>query len=118
MDQVGLRFFTVYGPWGRPDMAYWSFTRDIIAGTPIRVFNNGELEPILPGSTILSLAWSQPRCRPPATRAAAAPRLQHRQQPPCQLGHFIAVIEDAIGQKGGARSMLPDAAGRRESHLR
>jgi len=40
---VGLRFFTVYGPWGRPDMAYWSFTQDIIAGREIKVFNNGDM---------------------------------------------------------------------------
>jgi len=40
---TGLRFFTVYGPWGRPDMAYWTFTRDIIDGKPIRVFNNGDM---------------------------------------------------------------------------
>jgi len=41
---TGLRFFTVYGPWGRPDMAYFSFTRDIIAGKPIMVFNHGKME--------------------------------------------------------------------------
>jgi UDP-glucuronate 4-epimerase len=41
---TGLRFFTVYGPWGRPDMAYFSFTKDIIAGNPIKVFNHGEME--------------------------------------------------------------------------
>lgn len=40
---TGLRFFTVYGPWGRPDMAPWMFTRDILAGTPIKVFNNGNM---------------------------------------------------------------------------
>ena len=40
---VGLRFFTVYGPWGRPDMAYYSFTTKILAGDKIDVFNNGEL---------------------------------------------------------------------------
>lgn len=40
---TGLRFFTVYGPWGRPDMAYYSFTRAIIEGRPIRMFNNGEM---------------------------------------------------------------------------
>ncbi len=40
---VGLRFFTVYGPWGRPDMAMWMFTRDILAGKPISVFNHGEM---------------------------------------------------------------------------
>lgn len=40
---TGLRFFTVYGPWGRPDMAYFSFTRDILAGRPIQVYNEGDL---------------------------------------------------------------------------
>ncbi len=40
---TGLRFFTVYGPWGRPDMAYFSFTRDILAGKPIRIFNHGNM---------------------------------------------------------------------------
>ncbi len=41
--QTGLRFFTVYGPWGRPDMAYYSFTRKIIAGEPIEVFGEGRM---------------------------------------------------------------------------
>ena len=41
--QTGLRFFTVYGPWGRPDMAYFSFTGKILAGEPIEVFGNGEM---------------------------------------------------------------------------
>jgi UDP-glucuronate 4-epimerase len=41
---TGLRFFTVYGPWGRPDMAYFSFTRKILAGEPIPVFNNGNMK--------------------------------------------------------------------------
>jgi UDP-glucuronate 4-epimerase len=41
---TGLRFFTVYGPWGRPDMAYFSFTKAILDGKPIRVYNNGKLE--------------------------------------------------------------------------
>jgi UDP-glucuronate 4-epimerase len=40
---TGLRFFTVYGPWGRPDMAYWLFTRAILAGEPIALFNGGDL---------------------------------------------------------------------------
>ena len=40
---TGLRFFTVYGPWGRPDMALWLFTDAILAGRPIKVFNNGEM---------------------------------------------------------------------------
>lgn len=41
---TGLRFFTVYGPWGRPDMAYFSFTKDILGGKPIKVFNHGKME--------------------------------------------------------------------------
>ncbi|MBO31948.1 MAG: protein CapI [Rhodospirillaceae bacterium] len=43
MPVTALRFFTVYGPWGRPDMAYYMFTRDVLAGKPINVFNNGEM---------------------------------------------------------------------------
>jgi len=44
LPQTGLRFFTVYGPWGRPDMAMWIFTKAILAGDPIPVFNNGNME--------------------------------------------------------------------------
>ena len=43
IPQTGLRFFTVYGPWGRPDMAYWLFTDAILAGRPIRLFNDGRM---------------------------------------------------------------------------
>jgi UDP-glucuronate 4-epimerase len=43
LRQTGLRFFTVYGPWGRPDMAYFSFTQNILEGRPIEVFNHGEM---------------------------------------------------------------------------
>jgi UDP-glucuronate 4-epimerase len=43
LPQTGLRFFTVYGPWGRPDMAVWIFTRHILAGEPIKVFNQGRM---------------------------------------------------------------------------
>ncbi len=41
---TGLRFFTVYGPWGRPDMAYWLFTKKILAGEPIEIFNAGDMQ--------------------------------------------------------------------------
>lgn len=43
LPTTGLRFFTVYGPWGRPDMAYFSFTKNILNETPIKVFNHGDL---------------------------------------------------------------------------
>ncbi|MEM9206224.1 MAG: NAD-dependent epimerase/dehydratase family protein [Pseudomonadota bacterium] len=42
LEQIGLRFFTVYGPWGRPDMAYWTFTEKMLAATPIPVFHHGK----------------------------------------------------------------------------
>ncbi|KTC75168.1 protein capI [Legionella birminghamensis] len=44
LPTTGLRFFTVYGPWGRPDMAFFSFTRDILAGVAIDIYNNGEMQ--------------------------------------------------------------------------
>lgn len=44
LPTTGLRFFTVYGPWGRPDMAYFSFTKNILDGKPIKVFNNGKMK--------------------------------------------------------------------------
>ncbi|WP_411818904.1 NAD-dependent epimerase/dehydratase family protein [Hyphococcus formosus] len=43
LKQIGLRFFTVYGPWGRPDMAYWTFTDKLLRGAPLPVFNNGDM---------------------------------------------------------------------------
>lgn len=44
LRSIGLRFFTVYGPWGRPDMAYYSFTKAILEGQPIQLFNNGNMQ--------------------------------------------------------------------------
>ncbi|MBN1915308.1 MAG: GDP-mannose 4,6-dehydratase [Parachlamydiales bacterium] len=44
ISMIGLRFFTVYGPWGRPDMAYYHFTKNIMEGTPIQVFNEGKMQ--------------------------------------------------------------------------
>ncbi|RAX28931.1 UNVERIFIED_CONTAM: hypothetical protein DQE83_29105, partial [Escherichia coli] len=43
-QSIGLRFFTVYGPWGRPDMAMWLFAEAILAGKPIQVFNHGNMK--------------------------------------------------------------------------
>ncbi|RYG37329.1 MAG: NAD-dependent epimerase/dehydratase family protein [Burkholderiales bacterium] len=100
MDLIGLRFFTVYGPWGRPDMAYWTFTRDIIEGRPIRVFNNGQLQrdftwidDIVSG--VVSTALDAPRSANPA---------RHRiynigNNRPVELGRFIEVVESAVGKR-------------------
>ena len=99
LDQVGLRFFTVYGPWGRPDMAYWTFTRDIIEGRPIRVFNNGQLE--------RDFTWIDDIVAgviATALQAPATPQSLHRvynigNNRPVELARFIATIEEAVGRK-------------------
>jgi len=110
LDQVGLRFFTVYGPWGRPDMAYWTFTRDIIEGRPIKVFNNGELERDFTwiGDIVSGVVAT-------AMQAPATPQPLHRvynigNNRPVQLGRFIAIIEEAVGRQA-ERIMLPMQAG-------
>ena len=57
LPQTGLRFFTVYGPWGRPDMAYFSFARAIMAGEPITLYDGGRCGAISPTSTTSWPAW-------------------------------------------------------------
>jgi UDP-glucuronate 4-epimerase len=106
MDQVGLRFFTVYGPWGRPDMAYWSFTRDIIAGTPIRVFNNGQLERDFTFIDDIVTGVVATALQSPATEQAKHRVYNIGNNRPVELGRFIAIIEDAVGRKA-ERIMLP-----------
>jgi len=110
LEQVGLRFFTVYGPWGRPDMAYWTFTRDIIEGRPIKVFNNGALERDFTWIDDIVAGVVATAIQPSAT-----PQPLHRvynigNNRPVKLGGFIAIIEDAVGKKA-ERIMLPMQAG-------
>ncbi|MDB5367191.1 MAG: protein CapI [Rhodospirillales bacterium] len=92
---TGLRFFTVYGPWGRPDMAYYSFTDAIVAGRPIPVFNDGKLQ--------RDFTWIDDIV---AGVVAALDRAQpgHRiynlgNSTPVELMQFIRVIEAAVGRK-------------------
>jgi UDP-glucuronate 4-epimerase len=100
MELIGLRFFTVYGPWGRPDMAYWSFTRDILAGKPIRVFNHGDLmrdftyiDDIVAG--VLSVALDEPK-----VAASAAHRIYNiGNNKPEKLLRFIEILEQAAGHE-------------------
>ena len=91
----GLRFFTVYGPWGRPDMAYWSFTKAIFAGEPIAVFNHGRMvrdftyiDDIVAG--VLAVLD-----RPPADERARV--LNIGGHAPVPLMDFIAELQSAIG---------------------
>jgi UDP-glucuronate 4-epimerase len=85
LPTTGLRFFTVYGPWGRPDMMMWIFTKAILAGEPIPVFNHGEMyrdftfiEDIIAG-VMACLNNPAPMTARSKPAAAAAPALQHRQ---------------------------------------
>jgi len=98
---TGLRFFTVYGPWGRPDMAYYSFTRKILAGEPIPVFNNGEMRRDF--TYIDDIVDGVLACldRPPADDGSAAPaRLYNIGNSRTEsLMDFIAEIERALGRK-------------------
>jgi len=95
---TGLRFFTVYGPWGRPDMAYYSFTRAITNGTPIRIFNHGEMwrdftyiDDIVQG-TIRAL-------RRPARGDPPHALYNLGNCKPQKLTDFVAVLEQSIGRK-------------------
>jgi UDP-glucuronate 4-epimerase len=96
----GLRFFTVYGPWGRPDMAYWSFTRAILAGEPIAVFNHGRMERDFTYIDDITAGVLAVLDRPPRREAeGAAPQrvLNIGGQAPVALLDFINELELAIG---------------------
>jgi UDP-glucuronate 4-epimerase len=116
---TGLRFFTVYGPWGRPDMALFLFTKAILEGRPIDVFNYGKMQrdftyidDIVEGVIRVAdkipqpdLKWSGDRPDPGASRA------QYRiynigNNNPVELMRFIEVLEKALG-KEAAKNLLP-----------
>jgi UDP-glucuronate 4-epimerase len=104
---TGLRFFTVYGPWGRPDMAYWTFTQKIIAGEPLPLFNNGDMErdftyidDIVDGIVKIASGGQ--------VRKLDAPHCVYNigNNRPERLDHFVDVLEAAIGRKA-VREYLP-----------
>jgi len=120
---TGLRFFTVYGPWGRPDMAYFSFTRAILEGRPIDVFNHGRMQrdftyidDIVEG--VVRALGHIPRPDPawdaasPDPAASNAPYRLYNigNHQPVELGHFIEVLEECLGRKA-VKNMLPIQAG-------
>lgn len=109
---TGLRFFTVYGPWGRPDMAYYSFVRDIFEGRPIQVFNHGRMmrdftyiDDIVDG-VVATLdrpaqpdAAFDPMLPNPGSSGAPFRVFNIGNQHPVQLMEFIQTLEDAVGKK-------------------
>ena len=120
---TGLRFFTVYGPWGRPDMAYFLFADAIFSGKPIKIFNNGEMmrdftyiDDVVEG---VSRVLEQPAHANPAwqshvpdSASSYAPYKLYNigNHSPIKLMDFIQTIEQAIGRKA-IKEMLPMQAG-------
>ncbi|HET6724699.1 MAG TPA: NAD-dependent epimerase [Gammaproteobacteria bacterium] len=116
---TGLRFFTVYGPWGRPDMALFLFTRNILAGEPIDVFNHGHhrrdftyVDDIVEGvvRTLDKPAEPNPQwsgdAPDPATSAAPYRLFNIGNNRPVNLMRYIEVLEEKLGRKA-EKNMLP-----------
>jgi UDP-glucuronate 4-epimerase len=116
---TGLRFFTVYGPWGRPDMAYFKFTKAIFEGREIDVYNHGRLsrdftyvddvteaivrlidKPAAPDPSFM------PRAPDPAIAAVAHRVYNIGNNTPVELGRFIEIVEESTGRTARKR-MLP-----------
>lgn len=98
---TGLRFFTVYGPWGRPDMALFIFTRAILAGEPIRVFNGGEmLRDFTYIDDIVEAVTAILEQADPGGQGAEKTRLYNiGHGSPVKLMDYVHAIEQAIGRK-------------------
>ncbi|MEQ1711271.1 MAG: NAD-dependent epimerase [Hyphomicrobium sp.] len=119
LPTTGLRFFTVYGPWGRPDMALFLFTKNILEGRPIKVFNHGNhtrdftyIDDIVEGVIRTSDRIATPNplwnsdAPDPATSNAPFRIYNIGNNAPVQLGSYIAAIEKALG-KTAVRELLP-----------
>jgi len=112
IPSTGVRLFTVYGPWGRPDMAYFSFTRDILAGMPIKVFNHGRMsrdftyiDDVV--KALYRLIGLVPKANPdwnekagPISESFAPYEIYNLgNNSPVKLSRFIAVLENCLGKK-------------------
>ena len=119
LPATGLRFFTVYGPWGRPDMALFLFTQAILAGKPIKVFNHGKMardftyiDDIIEGVVRVLDTLPQPdphwSSDTPTPGSSNAPYRIYNigNNQPVQLMRFIEVLETCLGQKA-EKMLLP-----------
>lgn len=109
---TGLRFFTVYGPWGRPDMAYFSFTRNILARQTIDIFNNGDMrrdftyiDDIIEGIVRVIAKPPQPELQSSLSNTQVPPHRIYNigNNQPVKLLHFLEVLENCLGIKAEKR---------------
>ncbi|MEY0065221.1 NAD-dependent epimerase [Providencia rettgeri] len=121
LPTTGLRFFTVYGPWGRPDMALFKFTKAILAGEPIDVYNNGNLsrdftfiddivEGVIRISDIIPQADPENGSLSPAQSRAPYRLYNIGNGQPVKLTDFITALEKSLGKKA-IKNFLPMQAG-------
>ncbi|MDR3044253.1 MAG: NAD-dependent epimerase [Desulfovibrio sp.] len=119
LPTTGLRFFTVYGPWGRPDMALYLFTRAILEGKPINVFNEGRMrrdftyiDDIVEGVVRVTERTPQPNpewrgdAPDPSTSPAPYRIYNIGNNNAVELGRFIEILEDCLGRKA-VRNLMP-----------
>ena len=101
IPQTGLRFFTVYGPWGRPDMAYYSFADAIAAGRPITLYNQGKMRRDFTYIDDVVDGVMRALERPPAAEPGEPPHRLYNlgNNEPVELERFVAVLEAAMGAK-------------------
>jgi UDP-glucuronate 4-epimerase len=106
--QTGLRFFTVYGPWGRPDMALYIFTKAIFEGRPIEVFNNGDMQRDFTYIDDIVDGVIKTLDNPPPPDEQGRPYRVYNigNNKPEPLLRLIEVLENAIGRKA-EKKMLP-----------
>lgn len=104
---TGLRFFTVYGPWGRPDMALFKFTKGILAGEPIPVFNEGRMVRDFTYVDDVIEAVVRLLDRPPEKQADGAPYelFNIGNSRPVELMHYIRTLEACLGRKAELKLM-------------
>ncbi|MBE9219663.1 NAD-dependent epimerase [Dolichospermum flos-aquae LEGE 04289] len=109
---TGLRFFTVYGPWGRPDMAYFSFTRNILAKQTIDIFNNGNMrrdftyiDDIIEGIVRVIAKPPQPELQSNPSNIPVPPHRIYNigNNQPIKLLYFLEVLENCLGIKAEKR---------------
>jgi UDP-glucuronate 4-epimerase len=123
LPATGLRFFTVYGPWGRPDMAMWLFTAAIMDGTPLKLFNQGRMRRDFTYIDDVAEAVSRLLTRPPSPDPAwsgAAPDAAFSHAPwrlynvgnsqPVEVNELVRLIETAVGRPA-VREYLPTQPG-------